>query len=469
MKKAFKVIMVVILVVVLLIAGVIFWVFHSLKTELGDHWKDYANAFTLQTEVSKDLPPLDNIEQYTVDVQYINKVGNVDSRPIRLYVPENISQPMPLIYVPHYEMAENAAELRRYLEQGWAVASPTEVLPSHNGLLTDDDLVFNNAALYTLRHMDEFDNQRIAIVGGSAGGYTTLMLSALQMGNCASIATAPIANVYFNFYQYFQMAQRDDAPFFLKLVRDSFTPILDNFPDANDTERWEAFSAVGLANCYSSPFVITHVTSDILVPIDQITRAFTYAHEGDSMPEGFSTRLPEENPGVLGHSLVDELPVELTNVEHIIIDDPNENSGMPYDEEKLFNILIYDDGPTQSYGSHRATSGTGIIDDVPYLKAMFERGLAQNEVLTSGKLLLLMERYMGESVQLPAHEGVDDTVYGSLAVYRQEIVEELACWVSNHSLEELDAAVMEAISSLEHEQKESKYMKAWEEIRNELN
>lgn len=468
MKKALKIIMVVILVVVLLIAGVIFWVFHSLKTELGDHWKDYANAFTLQTEASKDLPPLDNIEQYTVDVQYINKAGNVDSRPIRLYVPENISRPMPLIYVPHYEMAENAAELRRYLEQGWAVASPTEVLPSHNGLLTDDDLVFNNAALYTLRHMEEFDTERIAVVGGSAGGYSAMMLSALQMGNCATIANAPIANVYFNFYQYFQMAKRDDAPFFLKLVRDSFAPILNHFPDASDTERWEAFSAVGLANCYSSPFVITHVTSDILVPIDQITRAFTYAHEGDSMPEGFSTRLPEENPGVLGHSLVDELPVELTNVEHIIIDDPNKNSSMPYDAEKLFNILIYDDGPTQSYGSHRATSGTGIIDDVPYLKAMFERGLAQNEVLTSGKLLLLLERYMGESTQLPAHEGVDDTVYGSLVVYRQEIAEELTCWVSNHSLEELDAAVIETITNLNNEQKESKYMTVWEAIRHEL-
>ena len=370
--------------------------------------------------------------------------------------------------MPHYEMAENAAELRRYLEQGWAVASPTEVLPSHNGLLTDDDLVFNNAALYILRHMEEFDTERIAVVGGSAGGYTAMMLSALQMGNCATIATAPIANVYFNFYQYFQMAKRDDAPFFLKIVRDSFAPILNHFPDASDTERWEAFSAVGLANCYSSPFVITHVTSDILVPIDQITRAFTYAHEGDSMPEGFSTRLSEENPGVLGHSLVDELPVEMTNVEHIIIDDPNENSSMPYDAEKLFNILIYDDGPTQSYGSHRATSGTGIIDDVPYLKAMFERGLAQNEVLTSGKLLLLLERYMGESIQLPAHEGVDDTVYGSLAVYRREIVEELTCWVSNHSLAELDAAVMEVISSLDDIQNKNKYMTTWEEICNDL-
>ncbi len=98
MKKTLKIIMVVILAVVLLIAGVIFWVFHSLKTELGDHWMDYANAFTLQTEARKDLPPLENIEQYTVDVQYINKTGAVDSRPIRLYVPGNVSRPMPLIY-----------------------------------------------------------------------------------------------------------------------------------------------------------------------------------------------------------------------------------------------------------------------------------------------------------------------------------------------------------------------------------
>ena len=468
MKKALKIVMIVILGVVLLIAGVIFWIFHSLKTELGDHWKDYANAFTMQTAASKDLPPLDNIEQYTVDVQYISKDGNVDSRPIQLYVPENASRPMPLIYVPHYEMASNSLELRRYLENGWAVASPSGVNSKHNGLLTDDDLVFNNAALYTLRHMDEFDTQRIAIVGGSAGGYSALMLSALQMGNCATIATSPIANTYFNFYQYFQMANRKDAPFFLRLVKDSFLPILENFPDPNDTARWEAFSAVGLADCFGSPIMITHATSDILVPIDQITREFTYDHEGSSMPEGYSTRLDKNNPGVLGHSLVDELPEELTNVEHVFIDNPDEDFDLPFNPGKLFNVIIYDDGPTESYGSHSASTGAGTHDDTPYLEAMFERGLAQNEVLTSGKLLLLMERYMGESVQLPAHEGVDDTVYGSLTVYRQEIVEELACWVSNHSLEELDAAVMEAISSLNHEQKESKYMTAWEDIRYKL-
>ena len=464
MKKVLKIVLIIFLVIALLIAGIIFLLFHTLKSELGDHWEDYAKIFAMQTEANKDLPPLENIEQREIDVQYIRKDGTIESRPVRLYIPEEVEQPMPLIYVPHYEMAENAAELRRYLEQGWAVASPTNVLPSHNGLLTDDDLVFNNAALYTLRHMDEFDNQRIAIVGGSAGGYTTLMLSALQMGNCVSIATAPIANVYFNFYQYFQMAQRDDAPFFLKLVRDSFAPILDNFPDVKDTERWEAFSAVGLADCFNSPLVITHVTSDILVPIDQITREFTYDHEGNSMPEDFSTRLSEDNPGVLGRSLSDELPAELTHVEHIIIEDLDADSDLPYNEEKLFNLNIYDDGPTESYGSHRATSGTGVVNDVPYLKAMFDRGLVQNEILTNGKLILLLERYMGESVQLPVHEGVDDSIYGSLAIYRQEIVEELACWAKNHSIDELDTAMKSAIA----ERDGDKYIEVWDKIYNDI-
>jgi len=459
-----KIILIIFLVITLLVAGIVLFLFHTLKSELGDHWEDYAKVFAMQTEANKDLPPLENIEQREIDVQYIRKDGTIETRPVRLYIPEESEQPMPLIYVPHYEMAENAAELRRYLEQGWAVTSPTDVLPSHNGLLTDDDLVFNNAALYTLRHMEEFDNQRIAIVGGSAGGYTTLMLSALQMGNCASVATAPIANVYFNFYQYFQMAQRDDAPFFLKLVRDSFTPILDNFPNVKDTERWEAFSAVGLADCFNSPLVITHVTSDILVPVDQITREFTYANEGESMPEDFSTRLSEDNPGVLGHSLADELPAELTHVEHIIIEDLDADSDLPYHEEKLFNLNIYDDGPTESYGSHRATSGTGVVNDVPYLKAMFERGLAQNEILTDGKLILLLERYMGESIQLPAHEGVDDSVYGSLAIYRQEIVEELACWAANNSIEELDVAVKSAVA--EHDS--DKYLEVWDEIYDDI-
>ena len=51
-KKVLKITAIILLVLVLLISGVIFWILHSLKAELGDHWKDYANAFTMQTVAS---------------------------------------------------------------------------------------------------------------------------------------------------------------------------------------------------------------------------------------------------------------------------------------------------------------------------------------------------------------------------------------------------------------------------------
>lgn len=469
MKKGLKALVILLLILALLAAGAAFWLFSTLKGELGDHWQDYVNAFTLQTAAGKSLPPLEQIEEHEVDVQYIGKAGRVESRPIRLYIPQSVGRPMPLVYVPHYEMAADSLELRRYLEKGWAVASPARVKSTYNGLLTDDDLVFNCAALYTLRHMGTFDTQRIALVGGSAGGYTTLMLNALQMGHCASVAKSPIANVYFNFYQYFDSARRSDAPFFLRLVRDSFRPVLENFPNPADMDRWEAFSPVGLADCLSSPVVITHATSDVLVPVDQITRAFTHAAEGNSMPEGYSTRLPEDNPGVLSHSLADELPEKQTRVERIPMDEPDEIPVLPFDPDRLFQIIIFDDGPTEAYGSHSTAPGTNLCDDTPYLEAMFARGLEKNEMLTSGKLRLLFARYNGESVQLPAHDGVDDAVYGSLAVYRREIVEELAVWAANHSAEALETAVMEAAAAMEDERGRERFLETWESILRELN
>ena len=73
MKKVLKIIMVVILIVFLLISGVVLWLVNFLKSGLGEHWKDYANASTMQTKASKDLPPLDYVKNYRADVRFINK------------------------------------------------------------------------------------------------------------------------------------------------------------------------------------------------------------------------------------------------------------------------------------------------------------------------------------------------------------------------------------------------------------
>lgn len=465
--------------------------------KLGD--TNMSKLMSLQKEADGELAPLENVEIRMIDVSYIMKNKTVDTRPMWLYEPTNVEKPLPVVYIPHYEMKEDAVELRTYLAQGWAVAAPANVKNEYNGKLTDDDLVFNNAALYTLRHMSEVDHQRIVLVGGSAGGYMTLMLNALQMGNTASIANSPISNIYFNLNQYFMSVKEInrfwmprayikgfagmllsenktgtliksmlELPIpFVGMTTGVFEPNLDNFPDKEDVKRWEAFSPVALTDDFSSPIAINHNTSDVLVPVDQITREFV-KEPGESMPNSFSTALNENNPGVLGHSLVDELPSELTTVNLTVIHNPDIDTVMPYDIQKMFNINIYDDGPTQSYGSHSSALGSGAWDVIDYVKAMMEKTLAGTEQLMPGKLLMLLERYQGNSVQLPAHVDIDDTIYGSLEIYKKEVVDELNVWMDNHSVEQMDKAMQEAISSISDETERLSYTQAWEEIKNTM-
>lgn len=157
---------------------------------------DISKVLAMLAQPKEPPAPLENVERLKLDIPYITKEKDIHTRVVRVVIPQGAAQPMPLIYVPHYEMGEDSLELREYLAKGWAVACPAEFDNNYNGKLTDDDLIFNNAALYTLRHIPEFDKERIILVGGSAGGYMTMMLNGLQLGFCASIANGPITNTY---------------------------------------------------------------------------------------------------------------------------------------------------------------------------------------------------------------------------------------------------------------------------------
>lgn len=466
----------------------------SNKSPNAQKGADIAKLLAMQAQLTDSLPPLVDIEQRRLDVSFITRGDTISVRPVRMYIPQEAKKPMPVVYIPHYEMKDDALELRQYLAEGWAVVSPTDFDNKYNGQLTDDDLVFNNAALHAVRHTADFDPDRVLLVGGSAGGYMSMMLAGLQMGICANVANAPIENVYFNFWQHFKAAQEEnkgtlgkvllkglgklskgtdeekmqalmeimmELPLpFIGMTSGMFEPIADNFPDKEDYDRWAALSPIGLADCYSNPFVIFHCTSDLLVPIDQTTRKFTYEKNGESMPEGFSTRLNPDNPGILGKALDELLDPALTRVESFKPVPVGETMAVPYDKVKPFNIDVSDDGPVESYGSHNTGNPAGTIDMIPFLKDMIDRTLTKTEMLRSGKLQLLLERYAGKSVQLPAHEGIDDSAYGSLAVYRQEVVEELGRYARNHSVKDID----QMVDSFNNSELEN----TWKEIRKRL-
>ncbi|WP_054957905.1 alpha/beta hydrolase family protein [Paenibacillus dakarensis] len=429
---------------------------------------DLVASFTLQGATAAETLSADEFEKEIIDVKYIKADGEVDTRQIVLYKPANAQGDIPVIFVPHYAVNENTADFVAYIKNGWAASSPYNVKNEYNGTLATDDLVFNNAALYTLRNMNGIDKQRIAMVGGSAGGYMTLMLSQLHMGTVASIANSPIANIYFNAHVYFPKSDevnRNTGLFdFIMpvqgMISKSFQPINDILTNENDP-LWEALSPVSMAKAFSSPIVINHNTADILVPIDQITKKYTYEDNDGTLPEGFNASLDDNYPGILSSSLEELANQNEVSISKYVFENNVVEGEMPY-SEKLLTINVIDDGPISAKGSHVAPNTTGGYDSMPYLQDMMDKTLRNTEKLVPEKLLLLLDRYLGNSKQLPAHEGINDNVYGSLAIYQKEVADELSTWVENHSLEEMDSAMQEALSNSANKEQ---YTEVWNEIK----
>lgn len=396
---------------------------------------------------------------YLYEIPFVAKDETVHTRKLILFTPGEPDRKLPLLYCAHYWASLEHPFVKKCLKDGIALASPYEENELEaNRTLTDDNLVFNNAAFYFLSRLPMIDASRMAVFGESAGGYMTLMISSLNMGICASAAMSPLTNCYFNMYKHFRraheinqeyMAKGHGAPMsVIEWIYDLFIPCIDYYDGENDIEKWEKLSPIGLAQCISAPLQICHFTSDMLVPIDELCRGYAYDDTGiESIPEGFTIRMDRDLPGILGESYVDRFPEGRCKIISRKVEDNDAYVALPYDADTLANVIIYDDGHTEGWASHRAGHNLSNFDYFPFLKNMLERTLADSEQLIPEKLAILLERYDGRSIQLPAHWGFEPDIYGSIEMYRKQIVDELAEWVSNNSFKELDSAMKSVVAS----------------------
>ena len=416
---------------------------------------DIQKLLAIQAQLKQKAKPLTNVKKVFIDVGYIKRDGSKDLRTIILYIPIGNRGKIPLVYVPHYEMREDSSELSDYLKQGWAVSSCYGFKNEYNRDLAFDDLVFNNAALYTLRNNGAIDENRIAVVGGSAGGYSCMMLTALQLGICASVANGPPCNLHFNFLRYFNEANKfnlqaissmsgKDRKDVIKLLSSlplpfvgaicsgaGFEKMLRYIKNKDDMREWEAISPTAFAECFCNPVFLNHTTSDILVPLDQITHEFVYDKPGKTMPEGFNYRM-EKVEGKLNYTLCERLNKKQLNLFSVPPVDGEEVKPYSFKKDKMFNVCVCDEGAPEAFASHNLGTHTGRYSDVNYLQYMFSQTAAKTNILTEEKLALFAERYEGKAPQLISHDGIDDTLYGSLAVYRAEIISELKKWAGDN-------------------------------------
>lgn len=424
--------------------------------------KDLQKLFAIQAQnKEKKLP--DGVKTEYFKVSYLDHNGEQKEVNACIYIPEG-KKPYPLVYVSHYKITADAAELSAYLDEGWAVACQYEEKDPNEEIIRDG-LVSNSAVLWHLKNRSEIDKTRIAITGGSAGGYMGMMLSALHLTGCCTVVRGAFANAYFNFKYYAPYTASFNSGAFLKMKQEGETDImkiLSKLPipfaivfrtfgtgenaeleaRLGDLKQAKAVSPVMLAACLSNPLLETHNTSDILVPVDQITRSFTYPHVGSDLPSDYKIHLNDfDLPQEMNKSFVEMLPEGSYTERLLPLVPEGETADLPFDE-KPFQIDIYDEKEPQSYGSHGTGLPQGYASDIAYLRHYMKIGNA-SQFLTEEKAELLLERYVGISIQLPAHEGKAD-VYGSSGIYRKEVEEEFVSYAVSHPDEDVCAKILKA-------------------------
>ena len=388
------------------------------------------------------------------EIKYIKNDGTIASKNLALYRPSDVAEKenMPLIFIAFYRLEEVKVYVNLALEAGFAIASiDDELTNQYFDELTTDTLVFNNAALYYLKNLKGIDSQRVVVMGNSCGGYTALMLNALHLGIMYTVAISPIVDLRFNI-EYFDRCMsifniKELMPSCFEVVN-KVVEVKKHFDSYYDP-KYLLFSPTYLANCFSSHTIVVHGTGDMLVPVGQVSKKFEKKNFDSSMPITF-------NPFYVEGSL-DEIILPYERKTDYYID----HVPLQYDSEML-HICIYEDGEIKKVNSHNSPDNVDVIDYTNFFNSIKNINPRDCRVLTEEKAFLLMKKYNGDCEQLIAHINVDDTIYGSLAVYQKEVIDELQIYVDDNSFDKLDNIMRNSIKTYTTGDKIDTYLETWD-------
>ncbi|MFM7322972.1 MAG: alpha/beta hydrolase family protein, partial [Armatimonadota bacterium] len=233
----------------------------------------------------------------------------------RLYVPGTLAyrarSTVPYLHNAGYELDPGAAA--GWVSRGYAVSTVVghPLNPLGRGDLLDRCMV------HGMRTLPFLDLERMAIAGGSAGGWMTLMVAADAFPVLWSNPDVPVLNWPYNGDYIERNRARagtlgsDGKPScpFLSAVGQLADQVKSVFAMPWTSPEWLALTPLAQLDAITAPVLAVFTTADMLVPIDQVDAKWVRKFDASRFPGGFST---DVNPAVpvpgRGPRLVDNLP-----------------------------------------------------------------------------------------------------------------------------------------------------------------
>lgn len=339
--------------------------------------------------------------------------GKPDTCRVRLFLPptlrENPKRQLPLIYNAGYDLDEPT---------GLALAGRGQVVATSYGHPLNPlarAVTMDNAILHALRQLPFIDPGRVAVQGGSAGGYMTLMVSADAFPLVYARPDVPPIHWGYNgdyIHRHQEMAGPSDSSApprmpVLQIVGGITSQCLETFGIPFDHPAYVAMSPIAHLDTLTAPILAPFSTADILVPIDQVGKQLVRPIDPSLFPAGFSTAMTDRVPAWNGHrTLLEALPTSQYELFVIPLPDdmPRVPQGetppegmkpivMPFSKDKTWSIVVVDEGPTVPTAGHlRYVWGW---DADAFRQWAEERGVTPDQ-LTLPKLTRLMMRIQGK-------------------------------------------------------------------------
>lgn len=331
----------------------------------------------------------------------------------RIYLPPILrkepNRRVPLIHNAGYEI--DTPSVTHLLQKGNAV-STTHAHPL-NPLGRGDNL--DRAILHAARALPFVDPRRVAIQGGSAGGWMTLMLAAETFPIVYAMPDVP--PIHWGYNAGFiddnkaraQGEKEGDPPRLpVTLAVSAITDqARQTFGMPWDSDTFLATSPLANLDTITAPTLAVFSTADMLVPVDQAGERFVRPFDRSAFPDGFFTAMSPRYPGVKGkRTLIDALPPSAVEVFvvpvpgnpiRLLLDTlptvPGTPIKLPFSRRRPWSLVVIDEGPPEPKVGHMKYHLA--IDHEPFRRWVEEQGILP-EQCTRAKLQRLMRRYRGE-------------------------------------------------------------------------